>query len=357
MIYRSIMTAAFAVFLLTPCIAGASKFKDVLDTPAMKSDLASRAPVNGLSAAGKRVVAVGQRGHILYSDDNGKSWIQAVCPVSSDLAAVHFPTAKEGWAVGHDGVVLHSGDGGLTWIKQFDGKSASLLMERYYREHPPGDMAGGSEAVSRLMEHVKRFVQEGADKPFLDVWFENEREGFIIGAFNLIFRTGDGGKSWVPWFDRMENPGYLHLYSIKRIGRDLYISGEQGLVLKLDLGAKRFSRLEIPYQGTFFGITGRGGSVVAFGMRGNVYRSTDGGKSWQKVETGVQTGLTGGTVTEEGRIVLVSIGGEILLSADGGGSFKPVKADQPLPMAAVIGCGKDSLVLGGLFGIYVQQVK
>jgi photosystem II stability/assembly factor-like uncharacterized protein len=40
-------------------------------------------PVVGMARAGERLVTVGQRGHILYSDDSGKHWQQAVVPVSS----------------------------------------------------------------------------------------------------------------------------------------------------------------------------------------------------------------------------------------------------------------------------------
>src|SRR6478736_2121215 len=71
-------------------------WRDVLDTPAMLSPLASRALLNGLANAGNRIVAVGQRGHVVYSDDGGKQWQQASVPVSSDLVAVHFPDAKNG---------------------------------------------------------------------------------------------------------------------------------------------------------------------------------------------------------------------------------------------------------------------
>lgn len=348
--HRKIITGLLiAALFLAPCImAGTSKFKDVLETPPMKSALAAKAPVNGLAAAGKRLVAVGQRGHILYSDDNGTNWIQAESPVSSDLVALHFPTPKKGWAVGHDGVVLHSTDGGTTWIKQFDGDAASRVMQSYYKKHPPADI---------LMESIKRLIQEGPEKSFLDVWFDNEKDGFIVGAFNLIFHTADGGKNWEPWMERTENPGSLHLYAVKRIGQDIFISGEQGLVMKFDRETKKFLRLNVPYQGTFFGITGRSGAVIVYGMRGNVFRSADGGKNWQKIETGVQTGMTGAAVTEDGHIVLVTLGGEILLSADSGKSFKPVKAELSLPTAAVIACGKNSLVLAGLYGIHGQNIK
>ena len=44
------------------------------------------------------------------------------------------------------------------------------------------------------------------------------------------------------------------------------------------------------YKGTFFGITGKPGVVIVYGLRGNAYRSADGGASWQKIETGISVG-------------------------------------------------------------------
>jgi photosystem II stability/assembly factor-like uncharacterized protein len=347
------MVGTFAVL----CIAASPAFVDVLDTPAVKSSLAAKSLLNGVTLAGNRLVCVGWRGHILYSDDQGKSWVQASVPVSSDLVSVYFPSPKKGWAVGHDGIVLHSSDGGATWIKQFDGRIAAQVMLSYYTEHPPKDMKGESEATARLMEDVKRFVQDGPDKPFLDVWFENETTGFIVGTFNLIFRTTDGGNSWKPWLDRTENPRGLHFYAIRPIGKDLFIVGEQGLVQKFDGRAERFHAIKTPYQGTFFGITGKPGSVIVFGLRGNTFRSRDGGASWQKIETGIDVGLTGATVTENGRVVLVSQAGHIFIGDDDVANVTPIKVEQMFPATAVCPLNKDTLILTGLGGVKVQLIK
>jgi photosystem II stability/assembly factor-like uncharacterized protein len=357
MICKTLITVAAAVVLFTPGLAGsAPKFRDLLETPALQSALAAKSLLNGLAVAGKRLVGVGQRGHILYSDDGGKNWTQAPVPVSSDLVAVYFPTPEKGWAVGHDGVVLHSADGGVTWVKQFDGNAAARVAGSYYNAQPPAGGPGG-KAAAGLQEHIQRFVQEGADKHFLDVWFDNETDGYIVGPFNTIFHTSDGGKNWQPWFERTENPGWSHLYAIRRIGPDLFISGEQGLVLKLDPGAGMFRRVNVPYQGTFFGVTGRAGAVLVFGMRGQVFRSDNGGRSWQKVETGVSVGLTGATVTKDGRLVLVSQGGDVLVSKDGGLSFQAAKGEKALPAAAVAALGEDTLVLAGFGGVAIRSIK
>ncbi|MNE11588.1 Ycf48-like protein [compost metagenome] len=194
-------------------------------------------------------------------------------------------------------------------------------------------------------------TEEGADKPFLDVWFENERVGYIVGAFNLIFRTEDGGRSWTPWLERTDNPNALNLYAIRPVGNDLFIVGEQGLVLKLDPASGRFVATPTPYNGSFFGITGKPGVTLVFGLRGNLYRSLDGGASWNKVELGLPLSITAGTVTANGRIVLLSQAGHVLVSADDGASFQLQPQNDLAPVAAALVSGSGSLVLAGARGL------
>ena len=110
-------------------LAAGAGFQDPLAVPAQPSALASRSLLQGVARAGQRLVAVGQRGHIVHSSDGGGTWQQAKVPVSSDLTAVFFASERKGWAVGHDGVILHTTDGGLSWTLQFDGRA---------RERPAG---------------------------------------------------------------------------------------------------------------------------------------------------------------------------------------------------------------------------
>lgn len=347
------LSAAMAVPFTRPVIA--SEFADVLDSPALRSELAARSMVNGLTRAGERLVAVGQRGHILYSDDAGQHWLQAQVPVSSDLVAVHFPTPQRGWAVGHDGVVLHSSDGGEIWRRQLDGRQVGPIMLTYYQRqldnHP--DDAGLQTRVA----DAQRMVEEGADKPFLDVWFENERVGYIVGAFNLIFRTDDGGLRWTPLLEHTDNPGALNLYAVRPVGDELFIVGEQGLVMKLDRASGRFNALSTPYNGSFFGATGKPGVALVFGLRGNVFRSTDDGASWNKIDIGLPLSITASSITADGRIVLVSQAGHVLVSSDDGVSFQLQPNTTPAPVAAVQVTNAGSVVLAGTRGLRQQPLE
>ena len=349
MFLHRVRRALVALAFLLPTLASAG-FTDVLDTPAGMSPLASKGLLNGVALAGKRLIAVGQRGHIVYSDDAGSTWRQATVPVSSDLVAVSFPTPQQGWAVGHDGVVLHSSDGGATWERQLDGRRVGPLMVQQFRAQAARGELGSTEDATKLIDEVGRLAAQGAENPFLDVWFADEHNGFIVGAFNLIFQTTDGGKTWVSWFDRTENPDRLHLYAVRGVGSDVYIVGEQGLLLKLDHDNHRFHAITTPYRGTYFGVVGNSDAVIVYGLRGNAYRSTDGGAHWQSIDTGVEEGLTGSTTFGAQGLALISQGGNLLVSQDAGAHFALTRQAKPIPAAAVAMTG-DAIVIAGALGV------
>ena len=344
---------AGGVFAVT---AAAPAARDVLDSPATTSALASRGLLNGLAQAGaRRIVAVGQRGHVLWSDDAGARWQQASVPVSSDLVAVSFADVRNGWAVGHDGVILHSNDGGASWSRQLDGRGlGALLVEAYSR----ADALPQLDAATRstMLAEAERLSAQGAELPWLDVWFADANNGYVVGAFGLILRTRDGGQHWEPLMHTLDNPKALHLHALRGVGRELYIVGEQGLVLKLDRATERFRRVELPYQGSLFGVIGNERAVLVHGLRGSALRSTDGGASWQTIHTGLQAGLTAATLARDGRWLLASQAGHLLASRDDGASFSPVRLGGPLPAAALLSPAAGQIVIAGPRGVSAQPL-
>ena len=349
---RRTLLKALAAGGVYPLVAGAAApaasapWRDVLDTPAQRSPLAPKAVLTGLARAGKRVVAVGQRGHVLLSDDAGTTWQQADVPVSADLVAVSFATAESGWAVGHDGVILHSADGGRSWTRQLDGRVLGDVLVAHYTK----------SRDDKWLAEAKRFAAQGAENPFLDVWFDDARNGIVVGAFGLALRTGDGGATWAPLMHAIDNPKALHLYAVRRIGGELFIAGEQGLLMKLDRDGGRFAALTLPYAGTLFGLIGKDRVVVAHGLRGNVVRSADGGQTWQSVPTGVGVGLTASALDDRGRMVIVSQAGHVLVSGDVGASFAPLKLERPTPAAAVVSAGTGALAIAGPRGVQILSL-
>lgn len=345
--------AAATVVFYSPMAAGAA-FADPLDVPAQASALAGRSLLVGVARAGTRLVAVGQRGHIVWSDDNGATWTQAKVPVSSDLTAVTFVNPTKGWAVGHDGVILHTADGGRTWVLQLDGRKANAQLTAAMQAR--ANAVGAAPAYKQLLAEARRYEEQGPDKPFLDVWFADENHGYAVGAFNLIVRTADGGLTWEPLFDQTENPKLLNLYAIGKAGDDLYIAGEAGLVLRFDPAQRRFVALDTAYAGSFFGVVGGKDGIVVYGLRGNAYRSADGGTTWSKVDTGLPATIVAGFRTADGAIVLADAGGRIARSADGGRTFAPVKLERTLPIAGIADAGEGRIARVGPLGASVAAL-
>ena len=344
----AVVVAAMAANAQTaPAGAGVA---EVLDRPAMQSAIAAKRLLLSVARAGDRIVAVGPRGHIVFSTDAGITWQQSQVPVSSDLTAVFFASPKRGWAVGHDGVVLASIDGGATWTKQLDGRAVNDLILADVQ----AKLAANPEAaeLQALVAEAERYKAAGPDKPFLDVWFESETTGYVVGAYNLLLATTDGGATWQSWFDRADNPRFMSLYSIRPAAGALYIAGEAGMVLKLDPAAQRFVAVPVDYAGSLFGVADAGDAVLVYGLRGNAFRSTDGGATWTKVETKLPATIVGSTRMDHGEVVLVDQGGRVALTHDGV-VFDLIPIQRTLPLTSVADAGAGRLAVTGPFGVMV----
>lgn len=347
---------AAACLLLTGPAAADRPPPAALDHPAVHSVRAARMAMLDIARAGDRLVAVGEAGVVLFSDDHGKSWGQAEVPVSVSLTAVQFIDARLGYATGHMGVVLRTEDGGAHWRKVFDGVQAARLVLEQARAHRaqlsadvPQDQV---HAAERALRDAERLVADGPDKPLLGLSFANAQDGFVFGAYNLMFRTTDGGTTWAAWQDRVDNPDGFHLYGMARTGDALVLAGEQGLLLRSTDGGETFVPLASPYKGSFFGITATsGGSVIAYGLRGNAWRSDDRGAHWTKIATDVPVAFSAATRLPDGRMALASQGGAVLIGSAAGEGFASLPDAPALPLSGLTQAGDGTLVAASLAGV------
>jgi photosystem II stability/assembly factor-like uncharacterized protein len=308
-----------AVAVLVASAASATPTAEALDRPAVAVRSPERAVLLGAVQVGPRIVAVGERGIVVWSDDGGKLWSQAATPTSVTLTAVRFADSKHGWAVGHGGTVLATEDGGDRWLRQLDGRRAAQIVLS----------AARSLGEARAIKEAERFVADGPDKPLLDLLILGERHLLAVGAYGLALASSDGGKTWVSWVPRLPNPKGLHLYAARQRGDTVLLAGEQGLVLLSTDGGHSFLRVETPYKGSFFSaeLLGERDFVLA-GLRGNVLRSTDGGTSWSTVVTPMPVSITATTLTDDGRLLAANQAGFVM--ALQGERMQPVHA-TPLP--------------------------
>lgn len=330
--------------LASIAVCAAHAEPDVLERPAqMRAIERSTASVLlDIGRAGKRLVAVGERGLILWSDDEGKSWQQAKVPVSVTLTDITFAGPETGWAVGHSGVILRSDDRGQTWSKALDGKQAAALVAEAAKI--PG-------ADPQTIANADRLVADGPDKPFLNVRFFDQNHGLVVGAYGFILETNDGGKNWRARQQSIDNPKGLHLYSILDKEGAIWVAGEQGgLFMSRDNGGA-YRSVTTPYSGTYFGLAAAGSNLVVYGMRGNAYWSGNQGATWEKCQVPGNNTLTAALTARSGELLLVDDGGNVFISADGGKQFVRAPIPKMGPLNAVVELADGEFLFAGARGL------
>ncbi len=363
------LLAALTLGLSVSVVAYAAG-KDVLDTNAMETELAPNTLLLDVATAGKRLVAVGQRGHIIYSDDDGNSWSQAQVPVATLITSVTFADEKNGWAVGHGAIILNSQDGGETWHKQFDGIVANemVIAQAQKRVAKIEDLVANApeDQVADLEYQLEeaQFAQEDAEfdadvgpsKPLLDLWFLDNQTGFVVGAYGFFFKTEDGGKTWNNWGPRLDNPERFHLNAINQItGGAMFIVGEAGIIYRsTDLG-ETWEMQESPYDGSLFGVSGNGNvnEVLVYGLRGHLFYSQDVGETWDQVNSDAEETLMSVAVGDKGNLAVVGNSGVMMLSNNYGETFRTHTREDRLSLLGAKFLSPDSLLLVGEGGVSI----
>jgi photosystem II stability/assembly factor-like uncharacterized protein len=349
----TLKTILLALALILATTAGAATY-DVLELPAEPSELASKSLIYSIKKIGDRYFATGHSGHILYSDDGGETWEQAQVPVRSSILDIDFPTPELGWAVGHEGVILHSSDGGETWVKQFDGLRYGTEGLAYYQALAEAEP--DNEFYPLLIEEMEFAISQGADKPLFSVHFHTDKFGHAGGAYGMLLRTVDGGETWEPVMQNVENDGFYHIFDFAPLpgeGR-FFLSGEAGLFIIGDVKARMGKRVEtIPFDGSFFTVIDTAeGNIVLGGLRGRMFRTEDAGKTWTAVKKTPSAAVVDSIRLEDDRLVAVSIGGQVFLSSDDGRNFARLPLTNGGRIYAVAEGPEGTLLVGGPKGIH-----
>ncbi|HMQ03344.1 MAG TPA: YCF48-related protein [Pyrinomonadaceae bacterium] len=249
--------------------------------------------------------------------------------------AVHFIDDRSGWVGGSSGSLFRTNDGGRNWRKV--GLSTTDLVR---------DIVFFDRLKGWMLLERDRFARSG---------YENS---------SYLMRTIDGGDNW----SRHEFAPGTELRARIFAGRNgrLFSLGEGGVIIELlDDGAERRIALPSKYLGlaaafvdeTRVVVAGGGGSVFASddmgqnwrsvisggkeaarrlnslffaderngwscGNDGIVLRTRNGGRSWQRMETGVKNDLLDIRFFKSETGFAVGSGGVILRSNDGGESWQ-----------------------------------
>jgi photosystem II stability/assembly factor-like uncharacterized protein len=271
-----------------------------------RHDAPGKSMVLDVARAGKRIVAVGERGHVLLSDDGGATFRQAsAVPVDLTLTAVTFVDARNGWAVGHGGTVLHTADGGEHW------------------------------AVQRQDLTV--------DQPLFSVHFRDADTGWATGLWSLLLATADGGKTWTkvaltpPEGQKRADLNLLQVFEGQ--GGRVFVAAEQGIVLSSDDNGKTWRYNKSGGAASLWaGAAGQGATGIVAGLRGHIFRTADNGASWTEVASPVEASITH-IVRKDGAYWASTVNGAILRSVDDGRTWS-VEKQYGTPVTALLPTGE-----------------
>lgn len=358
---RTLLSAALLVSLTQPAFSATDY--------AMKMEKAATATHMDIATAGERVVAVGQRGHILYSTDEGNSWTQADVPVSVLLTRTFFASTDKGWVVGHDGHILHTQDGGVTWELQREGLVAQALIneERAGRlKQAVADLESQleaapeeeQEALAEALDETQWNLESALEKldepayapPLMDIWFENEEQGWASGAYGVLLHTHNGGREWQDWSHNVGNVDELHLNGVTgATDGTLYLASEWGTVFRSTSDGHTWETLETGYEGSFFGVITNPvtNTVFAYGLRGTIYRSTDGGETWEAMQSKARASLFGATAHQDGTVIFVGQGGQATLTRDDGDTFTALPQHSRAGLHGIAPLGENNYMVTG----------
>ncbi len=225
-----------------------------------------------VTRAGDRLVAAGDRGTILLSDDQGANWRAVASGTDELLTSAVFISPTEGWLVGQDSTVLHSTDAGLHWTSQLSA---------------PGTDQALFSVASLASNHL-----------------------VATGSYALMLETTNGA-TWAPVKLPNLDEDY-HLNCVMAHGADLVITGEAGHAF-LRHGTT-WTPIPVPYDGSQFGcLTTHDGTMFSFGLRGSLFAAAPGTVAWKRIETGEQRSIFGGTILANGFVALVGSNGLMML--------------------------------------------
>jgi photosystem II stability/assembly factor-like uncharacterized protein len=144
---------------------------------------------------------------ILRTMDGGKTWIRCGAPGSvPDFGALGIGAVDSNiaWVVGNNGTIIHTEDGGKTWVQQASNTNAPLMkvavVDRY-NAWIVGDTDNGYAVILRTRDGGLTWTRQGNASTvktigLIDVTAVDNRTAWAVGVDYAVLKTMDVGASW-----------------------------------------------------------------------------------------------------------------------------------------------------------------
>lgn len=210
-------------------------------------------------------------------------WVDVTPGNISNLNDVFFINENSGFAVGNNGTIYSTGAGGVSgsWVSNSSGTSSNL--NGVHSDGTDWYAVGDGETI--LKNTGSGWTAEGSDitNDLLDVFVVNSNKIFISGKLGKVYRTENGGGLW----DELEpEAGASFEFSGIWVNDDSVVTavtrGSGGRVYRSTNNGTDWTRVNI--SGRYEDIKYADSQIgFAVGQDNLIDRTTDGGESWNNI--------------------------------------------------------------------------
>ena len=221
----------------------------------------------------------------------------------------------------------------------FAGQARELIVPCYLIRHPSGDLIWDTGLPEAIADMPNGFTAPG----------------FPARMSVPVKLTAQLAQLNLTPAD-VEYVSFSHMHSDHTGNGNLFIVAERGAAFRSTDGGSYWERIQLPYEGSMFGVIGSGGDhILCFGLRGNVYESSDLGSTWSKRDTGTELSLMGGALGADGAAVLVGGTGVVLSRGGDNDAFLATTHPDGVVLSSVLVIGPGEYTVVGEAGVSFYQ--
>jgi photosystem II stability/assembly factor-like uncharacterized protein len=276
---------------------------------------------------------VGQGGTVIATTNGGASWTIQNPGTSAFMAGVSFVNANEGWAVAGN-YFIHTTNGGQTWTQQ-SVPANTWAYAVFFLDSQNGWAVGSQENIVHTSNGGQTWTtQRGGSgsefiQPLWSVSFGDAVHGLTAGN-SVVLTTGDGGTTWG---EPLNNYRTISNRVFATDSTHAWSANSKSEVLYTVDGGIHWSKTTLFTPTDTSNVTDitfadnqNGWATVNEGLPGFIYKSTDGGQTWQNAGAPASAPLRGIAKPDSQTIVAIGDSNTILRSTNGGTNWSPVTA-------------------------------
>ena len=164
----------------------------------------------------------GTGGAILHTKDGGNTWKSQTAGFPQSFKDGFFIDKNAGWIIGGEfeqsKIIIHTVDGGKTWKQQYENKK-TYLNSITFTDKNCGWVTGDEGLLLHTVNGGETWNRENlhTNENLFKIYFVDEKIGWILGK-NDVYKTENGGNDWfkVDYRNELPKNRFRYFYPLSR---------------------------------------------------------------------------------------------------------------------------------------------